>query len=200
MLSRRRHHARSGPLGGHPAETARISPVALALPAPVERSRRPGRLPLLMATALREGLEEMRLNPLGVEFMGLLPTQDLVLFNRRIYPLVGRIRWQRRFYPNWEVEKIVPIPLRHLLNARRYAQYRLTIDIPRPERSEPEIKRLPSFIHRYPNGEKEIFWGATLRIALEFLQIVYAFSPPATEDLPAVPGRLTPAYLTGNRA
>ena len=94
----------------------------------------------------------MRLNPLGLEFLGLLPTQDLVLFNRRIFPLVCRIKWQRRFFPNWEVAKIVPIPLRHLLDADRYAQYRLTIDIPNPRRVAPETKTMPCFLHRYPQA------------------------------------------------
>jgi hypothetical protein len=157
------------------------------------------RLPLLMATAFREGLEEMRLNPLGLEFLGLLPTQDLVLFSRRIYPLVCRVKWQRRFFPNWEVDKIVPIPLAHLLDPDRYAQYRLTIDLPRPDRSDPEIKHMPCFLHDDPHGAAEIFWGATLRMALQFLEIVYSFAPPALERLPVVSGRLTSAYLTGSR-
>jgi len=158
-----------------------------------------GRLPLLMATAFREGLEEMRLNPLGLEFLGLLPTQDLVLFRRRIFPLVCRIKWQRRFYPNWEVAKIVPIPLRHLLDADRYAQYRLTIDIPNPGHVAPETRTMPCFLHHYPQGEREIFWGATLRMALQFLEIVYGFIPPEPIHLPVVAGRLTPEYLTGTR-
>jgi len=159
-----------------------------------------GRLPLLMATAFREGLEEMRLNPLGLEFLGLLPRQDLVLFSRRIFPLVCRVKWQQRFFPNWEVEAIVSIPLRHLLDPGRYAQYRLTIDIPRPDRTDTEIKRLPGFIHRYRKGGSEIFWGATLRMALQFLKIVYGFTPPETDSLPVVSGRLTSAYLSGTRA
>jgi len=157
------------------------------------------RLPLLMATAFREGFEEMRLNPLGLELLGLLPPQDLVLFSRRIFPLVCRVRRQQRFFPNWEVERIVPIALRHLLAPERYAQYRLTIDIPRPDRPEPEIKRLPCFIHQDNRGDPEIFWGATLRIALQFLEIVYAFTPPDIDRLPVVPGRLTGEYLTGSR-
>ena len=156
------------------------------------------RLRLLMATAFREGLEEMRINPLGLEFLGLLPPQDLVFFSRRIFSLVCRVKRQQRFFPNWEVEKIVPIPLRHLLEPGRYAQYRLTVDIPRPDRTGPEVKHLPCFIHRYPLGGSEIFWGATLRMALEFLEIVYGFTPPETNRLPVVTGRLTQAYMTGH--
>ena len=156
------------------------------------------RLALLMATAFREGLEEMRLNPLGLEFLGMLPRQDLVLFSRMIYPLVCRVKWQKHFFPNREVEKIVPIPIRHLLDPERYAQYRLTIDISRPGRPEPEPRRLPCFIHRY-RGAADIFWGATFRIAMQFLEIVYGFIPPEPDNLPVVQGRLTGEYLTGKR-
>ncbi len=160
-----------------------------------------GCLALLMATAFREGLEEMRLNPLGLEFLGMLPRQDLVLFSRMIYPLVCRVKWQQRFFPNWEVERIVPIPIRHLLDPGRYAQYRLTIDIPRPDRpdtnrSDPEIRRLPCFIHRNREGS-DIFWGATLRMSMQFLEIVYGFIPPEPGNLPVVSGHLTGEYLTG---
>ncbi len=157
-----------------------------------------GRLALLMATAFREGLEEMRLNPLGLEFLGLLPRQDLVLFSRMIYPLVCRVKWQQRFFPNWEVERIVPIPIRHLLDPGRYAQYRLTIDIPGPDRPEPETRQLPCFIHRQREGS-DIFWGATLRIAMQFLEIVHGFVPPQLDNLPVVQGRLSGEYLTGMR-
>jgi 1-acyl-sn-glycerol-3-phosphate acyltransferase len=155
-----------------------------------------GHLAVLMATAFREGLEEMRLNPLGLEFLGMLPRQDLVLFSRMIYPLVCRVKRQQRFFPNWEVERIVPIPIRHLLDPGRYAQYRLTIDIHRPDRPEPETRQLPCFIHRQREGS-DIFWGATLRIALQFLEIVYGFIPPELDTLPVVQGRLTGEYLTG---
>lgn len=155
-------------------------------------------LALLMATAFREGVEEMRLNPLGLEFLGILPPQDLVLFSRTIYPLVFRVKWQQRFYPNREVERIVPIPIRHLLDPDRYAQYRLTIDVPRSGGLEPELRRLPCFIHRYLKGS-DIFWGATFRIAMQFLAIVYGFNPPEPDDLPVVKGRLTGEYLAGRR-
>lgn len=150
----------------------------------------------MMATAFREGLEEMRLNPLGLEFIGLLPRQDLVLFSRMIYPLVCRLKWPQRFFPNWEVARIVPIPIRHLLDPARYAQYRLTVDIPR---ANPEIKRMPCFLHQHREGT-DIFWGATLRMAMQFLEIVYRFIPPTGDTLPVVTGRLTREYLTGRPA
>ena len=55
---------------------------------------------LLLATSLRESMEEMRLNPLGITFLGPLPPQTLVMFRRVIYPMVGWIGRQRRFFPN----------------------------------------------------------------------------------------------------
>ena len=67
------------------------------------------KLALLLAAALREGFEEMRLNPLGVRFLGPMPAQHLVMFKRAIYPMVGWVNHQQRFFPNWEVEKIVTV-------------------------------------------------------------------------------------------
>ena len=85
------------------------------------------RLRLLLATALREGAEEMRLNPLGVGFQGMLPPEHLVMFNRTIYPMVGWVQRQQRFFPNWEVERIVRIPVRALLVPTDYIRLRLTM-------------------------------------------------------------------------
>ncbi|HSM74653.1 MAG TPA: hypothetical protein VK852_08460, partial [Desulfobacterales bacterium] len=79
------------------------------------------KIALLLAAALREGFEEMRLNPLGVEFLAPMQAQRLVLFQRVIYPLVGWVPRQRRFIPNWEVDKIVRIPLAALLDPVNYA-------------------------------------------------------------------------------
>ncbi|MGD8992788.1 MAG: hypothetical protein PVI00_15135, partial [Desulfobacterales bacterium] len=65
---------------------------------------------LLLATGLRESLEEMRLSPFGLKFLGPMAAQSLIMFNRIIYPMAVWVSGQRRFYPNWEVEKIVCIP------------------------------------------------------------------------------------------
>ena len=85
------------------------------------------KLTLLMATGLREGFEEMRLNPLGVDFLGPMPVHQLILFKRTIYPLVGWIRRQHHFLPNWEVERVVRIPLAALFDARNYARYHVVL-------------------------------------------------------------------------
>ena len=78
------------------------------------RRKRPAEadyLGLLLATGLRESFEEMRLNPFGVRFLGPLPPAELVMFRRKIYPLVCWVARQKKFTANWEVDKIVSIPL-----------------------------------------------------------------------------------------
>ena len=95
------------------------------------RHRWPGpaaNLSLYLATALREAAEEMRLNPLGVRFLGPMRPQRLVMFHRVIHPMAAWAGGQQRFWPNWEVARIFRIPLRQLLDGRRYARYRLRMN------------------------------------------------------------------------
>ncbi len=153
-------------------------------------------LSLLLATALRESWEEMRLNPLKVAFMGPLPVQKLVMFKREIYPLVGWVPHGQALVPNWEVERIVHLPLRRLLQNRYYARYRLTFDTGR------EVSRrnedFPCFIHHGRNG-KEILWGATFRITMDFLNLVFGFAMPDLNNAPVIHRRLDEVYLNGSR-
>lgn len=155
------------------------------------------KIALLLAAALREGFEEMRLNPLGVEFIAPMPAQRLVLFQRVIYPLVGWVTRQRRFIPNWEVDKIVRIPLAALLDPVNYARYRIsfseTAAAAAPIRSD---RDMPCFRHRH-QGQTELLWGATYRIVEQFLKAVFDFIPPAMESLPIIHRRLNRAYLEG---
>ena len=46
-------------------------------------------LALFLAVALRETWEEMGLNPLNIKFLGMLPEQGLIVFDRSIFPMVG---------------------------------------------------------------------------------------------------------------
>lgn len=155
------------------------------------------RLRLLLATALREGVEEMRLNPLGVGFQGMLPPERLVMFRRVIYPLVGWVRRQQHFFPNWEVAKVVRIPLRDLLVPANYLGLRLKMgsqEVPREDRGEMHI--FPAF--RYLSAEgTEILWGATYRITMQFLERVFGFVPPDLGTVRVVEKRLGPDYLSG---
>ena len=66
-------------------------------------------LGVVLATALRECFEEIRLLPFGVRFLGMLPPQELVIFRRAIYPAVFWVPDRRRFTPNWEVDAMVSI-------------------------------------------------------------------------------------------
>jgi len=146
---------------------------------------------LLLATGVRESIEEMRLNPFGLEFLGPLPAQPLVMFQRIIYPMVVWVSGQKRFYPNWEVEKIIYIPLRDLLNSTRYARYRLRFEA---QSTTPQINTFPCF--RYAKGNKEeVLWGATYRITAVFLDYVFGFVPPDLNSLSEIHGSLSRAYL-----
>ena len=156
-------------------------------------------LALLLATGLRESFEEMHLNPLGVRFLGVLPAQRLVMFQREIYPLACWVTRQRRFYPNWEVERIVTIPLLRLLEPANYARYRLEIDLSenhRQDRRRSEIREFPCFLHNQ-GGHTERLWGATFRITMNYLNWVYGFEPPHIEDLKIIEGRLDRNYAKG---
>jgi hypothetical protein len=161
---------------------------------PLWRKTRPREakwLRLLLTTGVRESVEEMRLNPFRLDFLGPLPAQPLVMFNRIIYPMVVWVSGQKRFYPNWEVEKIIYIPLRDLLDSARYVRYRLLFE---GETTAPQVNTFPCF--RYEKGNKiELLWGATYRITVAFLDGVFGFVPPDLNSLPEVYGRLSRRYL-----
>ncbi|OEU68212.1 MAG: hypothetical protein BBJ57_07805 [Desulfobacterales bacterium PC51MH44] len=154
-------------------------------------------LALLFATCLRESFEEMRLNPFRVKFLGPLPSQQLVMFRRVIYPMVCLISRQKRFFPNWEVEKVVYIPFQNLLNPSNYARYQLHIETSHKNEKDPNIIEYPCFLHEHKD-ESEVLWGATFRITMVFLEIVFGFKPPDIKSLPVVHGTLDANYLTGN--
>jgi hypothetical protein len=153
-------------------------------------------LATLFATALRESWEEMRLNPLGVRFLGPLPSQCLIVFRRVIHPMVAWISRQKHFTLNWEVEKIVSIPLRSLLDPANYAIYRL--DVP------PRLGwRLPGSDHEFPcllytvEDNREVLWGVTYRIVMSLVEMLFGFIPPDAGDLPRVYGVLKECYVQG---
>lgn len=162
-----------------------------------QRRQEAQNLALLFATCLREGFEEMRLNPLGVKFLGPLPQQQLIMFHRVIYPMVCWISRQKQFSPNWEVERVVYIPLQNLLNPSNYARYRLQIETSQEYGNNPEVKDYPCFIQKQKD-HNEVLWGATFRITMAFLEIVFGFRPPDMGSLPIVSGSLDKNYLTGN--
>ncbi|MFZ5569409.1 MAG: NUDIX hydrolase [Thermodesulfobacteriota bacterium] len=161
--------------------------------------RRARLLSLLLATGLREGVEEMRLNPFRVRFLGVLPPEPLVMFRRTIYPMVAWLPHPQRFYTNWEVEKIVSIPLSALLDPERYRQLHLYLGQSEEDSGDvPEGMVLPCFVHETPSGG-ELLWGATYRITTVFLKMAFDFSPPPAAALPSVAGFLDQRYLGGGK-
>ncbi len=153
-------------------------------------------LRILFAAGLRESFEEMRLNPFGVQLLGPLPPQQLVMFRRIIYPIAAWVPRQRRFRTNWEVEKIVSIPLTDLLSSGRYAAYRPHIASRLVKKFRRTTQDYPCFVF-YDGRQREILWGATYRIIARFLDIVFDFRPPDMSTLPVIHGKLDAAYLTG---
>ena len=166
---------------------------------PQWHARRPKearRLSRLLATALREGLEEMRVNPLRLKFLGPLPPQDLVMFPRKIFPMVCWLQGQKHFYPNWEVAKIVPIPLRTLMDPGGYARYRLSFETNPEQNVHPIREDHLCFVYHYQD-RSEILWGATFRITMVFLEHIFGFIPPYPATLPVLRRTLDKTYLTG---
>jgi hypothetical protein len=145
------------------------------------RSAESKQLSLVFAAALREGFEEMGINPLGVKFLGPLGPEYIVISKREIFPVAGWILRQKRFFPNREVEKIIYIPIRNLLSSSYYARHEIQIHSNKNKIS----MHVPCFRH-----ESELLWGATYRIVMRFLELVFEFKPPEPESLPLVTGIL----------
>lgn len=167
---------------------------------PWRRDRRQARrLALLLATGLREGLEEIRLNPFRVEFLGPLRPVPLEMFRRVIYPMVGWVFGSPRFRPNWEVERVVPVPVDELLDPSRYACYRVWFGRGLAGNSRGFCQEFPCLVHEDSAG-REILWGATYRMVMAFLEVVLGFRPPPLEGLPVVEGKLGHAYVGGRES
>ncbi|MCP4692172.1 MAG: hypothetical protein GY859_29270 [Desulfobacterales bacterium] len=155
-------------------------------------------LPLLLGVGLREALEEMRLNPFGVRFLGPMPMQRLVMFRRSIYPMAAWVSRQRRFFPNWEVDKVIYIPLESLLNPANYRRYSLRVNPGAREKIHRDTLEYPGFLHQDEAGA-ELLWGATYRITMNFMDMMYGFKPPGMDALPILNGNMASHYLTGGR-
>jgi hypothetical protein len=111
--------------------------------------------------------------------------------------MVCWINHKQQFTPNWEVERVVYIPLRTLFDSSHYARYQLSIEISPQNGRNPEVIDHPCFIQKDENN-LDILWGATFRITMVFLEIAFGYKPPGMESLPVVFGSLDKNYLTGN--
>lgn len=159
-------------------------------------SRQSRQLAILFATGLRESWEEIRLNPVRVRFLGVLPQERLILFPRSIYPLVVWVERQRRFFPSWEVDRIVSIPVRKFLDPNNYFRYRLYIAPHLAKRYQRDTQDYPCLFH-HDQQNAEILWGVTYRMVTQFLQLVLGFQPPDVSNRPFIPGLLDDGYLNG---
>ena len=161
-----------------------------------ERSEDADFLALLFAAGVRESWEEMRLNPFGLSFLGPLPSQCLILFRRVIHPMVVWVSRQKKYTLSWEVERIVHIPLKALLNPFNHALHRLYVP-PRMEwRFRGRTVDFPCFVH-CSDGRAELLWGVTYRIITLFLETTFGFKPPPSEMLPLIPASVGEEYVNG---
>ena len=150
----------------------------------------------LLANALRESWEELRLSPFNVEFLGPLPTYCLQSRRWIIFPLVGRVKhsWKSKF--SWEVEKIVSIPLESFFYPTNYAVYSLEVPEKLAAQGIPNPWEFPCLVHT-ENGEEEILWGATFKVIQNFFKIVFDFTFPSPDSRRVLRKRLAQNYLSG---
>ena len=154
---------------------------------------------LFLTNALREAWEEVRISPLNVRFLGALPSRELYVFSRVIFPVVGLVRKEWAFRPNREVERVIEIPLAALFERERYGTLTVEIESTLPFRHEVEpVRNFPCFLYTPPGGREEVLWGATMSIVMNFLDIVFGFSLPAENSNRVIRKSLRPDYATGN--
>ena len=151
---------------------------------------------LFLTSALRESWEEIRLPPSRVFFLGPLPTYNLTLFRRTIFPVAGFVGNPGLLHPNREVEKIVEIPLSSFYQEERFGCYQ--IDSGDPDGKKP--LQYPCLVHHDADGGEEVLWGATFNIIVQFLEIVLNYRLPEWENGPVIMRSLKPDYLTGRRS
>ncbi len=154
---------------------------------------------LFLANALRESWEELRLNPFNVSFLGALPSYSLTLFTRTIFPVVGLVKRPWEFRPNWEVEKVVEIPLTSFFKQENYAFYTVESADDSHGNKPDNHWTMPCLIQKDTDGNDEILWGATFNIIISFLKVVFDIEPPRIDPRKIIIKKLNRTYLTGNR-
>ena len=145
-----------------------------------------------LGNALREGFEEIRLNPFKVDFLGALRCYRLESFHRLIFPMVGIMKKEIKLKPNWEVDKIIRLPLTSLFNHNDYATYKLKVEGRFRKMFHNDWVDYDCFIHREDGQPDEILWGATYKIIMSFLKAVFDFTPPDSNLRPIIKGKLYP--------
>ncbi|MHB8830454.1 MAG: NUDIX hydrolase [Syntrophales bacterium] len=148
---------------------------------------------LFMATALREAWEETGLSPFRTKLIGPLPTYNLALFKRTIFPIAGFVENHGSLRPNSEVEKIVEIPLSSFYRPDSIG----TIQIETPGQNAAPAE-FPCLIHHGEDGQREILWGATFNITVDFLRIVMDYRLPEKRSGAVISRKLSSAYLSAD--
>ena len=196
-------HPVTDPLLKH-VVTSGVTPILRGKARALAKARGPkayDRIALFLTNAVREAWEEVRLNPFNIRFLGPLPSRELYVFSRIIFPVVGLVKRSWRFQPNWEVERIVEIPLASFFERGNYGTLTVEIESTLPFRHEVEpVRNFPCFFHTPPGAREEVLWGATLSIVLNFLNIVFGFDLPAENSNRVVRKSLRPDYATGNHS
>ncbi len=152
----------------------------------------------VLSSVLRESWEEMRLPPWKVEYMGALPTIWMQSFPRVIFPVVGKVRpgWKAR--PNWEVERVLRLPLRAFFDPANYATCRFLVQTPTEEGQGALEWEYPCLVIDDPTGE-EILWGATFKILMNFMERVFELPIEQINPSRRVLKELSPYYFTGKK-
>lgn len=158
------------------------------------QEKRDPMLPLLAASALREAFEEMRLNPWGTTLLGLLPPQGLRVMKRAIHPVAAWLDRPQSFRPNWEVDRVVVLPIAELLDPCRHGRLRVRYDSGEP----PVRDRLREEFGCF-EFDGEILWGLTYRMVEQFLELVLDFSLPPMEARRSYQMVLADDYFTRKR-
>jgi 8-oxo-dGTP pyrophosphatase MutT (NUDIX family) len=123
----------------------------------------------LLATALRETHEEIRVPPGQVDVVGRID-DGWVYGRHRIRSYVGFLRPEARPEADpAEVERIFTVRLAALAVPQVYEGRRLP---------DAEPVEGPQRVVHYFRAEGEVIWGATGRIVADLLQIVLGWKPP----------------------
>ena len=109
-------------------------------------------------TALREAQEEIGIESEDVRVLGRLANLITITYFR-VTPVVGVVKWPAVFrVGEHEVARVFTIPLGWLANASNRWQF-----------ERPGTKRTLIAYHPY---DGELLWGATARIAMDFLNVL----------------------------
>lgn len=151
---------------------------------------------LFLVNALREAWEEIGLNPFQAFFLGALPCYSLILIARTIFPLVCLTPEPFDFKLSAEVEKILEVPVSTFFNGSNYAL--LEIETPFGNSTSRYNSRFPCIVLNDDQDRREILWGATFNIIMNFLSIISDNGLPVPSSPDIIKKVLSNNYISGN--